>query len=166
MLEQDKTSMVTVDQSQLSTDILDPGMMFFGQQQMQIFTTLPQETDEQKALVLKAATSAPDMKPADLMGTPFPMANILAHQVTLMNDKSGELVTAVRCVLINPDGKTAGFVSEGVQRNLAMIFQLFGKPPYNPALFVRVKQVDTRRGNRTYTLEVLGRQTPEQAKQK
>lgn len=155
-------AIATVDAASLPTADLDPGQSFFGGPST-IWTSLPQNTDEERALVLKAATSAPDLKPADLMMTPFPMANILAHSVTLFNDKTGEYLNAVRCVLIDPGGKTASFVSEGIQKNLGMVFQLFGKPPFSPALFVRVKQVDTRRGNRTYNLEVLGRQVAESA---
>jgi Phage Single-stranded DNA-binding protein len=83
----------------------------------------------------------------DLQGKPFLMKWFYAHKVELRSDKGGEVVDAIRVVLVDPDRRTLGFVSDGVVDSLDLIRSILGDGPYDPPIPVRVVRQKTRGGN-------------------
>ena len=123
-----------------------------------MYTSLDPHVKEERILLGKAMNQA-DMRAAQFMDKPFPVANVLIHLVPLpVEDKDGELTGEVnmqpRTVLIGAKGETAQFVSQGLARSLRNIFALWGQPPWNPPLNLKLRQIETKKG-RTYNLEVV-----------
>lgn len=119
-----------------------------------VFTTLDIETFEGKVLAAKCMSNA-EIPNETLRTEPFFVKNIFIHGVTLTNEETGETKESRRAVLINPEGETVAFVSEGVISSLQNLTGLFGLPPWEPAIPVMMKEVKTRRGYRTFNLEIV-----------
>lgn len=115
------------------------------------WTSLSKETE--RAKILKALGQA-DLSGQDLEKNPMQVSDILIHKVTVATD-SGDRDEFIRTVLISPDGKTCAFVSDGVLGSIRNICMVFGEPKWNPAIKVKAVLVKTRRGFRTYNLEVV-----------
>lgn len=137
----------------------DSLMEIFGTTQTKtaLYTSLDRDTKEGRILIGKALGQA-DLKAAQFMDKPFPVADVLIHIIYLpIEDANGELTGQVdaqpRTVLIGPNGETAQFVSQGIARSLQNIMGLWGMPPWNPPLTVKLRQIETKRG-RTYNLQV------------
>lgn len=75
----------------------------------------------------------------------------LVHEVQIMQD-DGEIVPCYRVVLVTPDNKAYGFVSEVLARGVREIYMQFGREPLDPPLPVRIKQKPTSKGRRCYVL--------------
>lgn len=120
-----------------------------------LWTSIDKTTDEGKALILRASTGQADLKAEDIMADPFPMQHLLAQKVQILEERTGELVTMDRVVLISPDGKTVSFVSAGIMNCLKYIMGLYGRPPYQVPLWVRTRLVTTRKGFKTWNLDIV-----------
>lgn len=84
---------------------------------------------------------------ADALGSdPFLMKHFFAHVVELRNQQSGELTESIRLVLIDPEGKTISFCSQGAVDSLDLIRSCLGDGPYDPPVKVRVVRQKTRGG--------------------
>lgn len=131
---------------------------FGGGAQTALYTSLDMGTKEGKILAGKALNQA-DMNADMFRDKPFPVANVLMHVIYLpveddKGEPTGEMEPLPRTVLIGENGQTAQFVSLGIARSLQNLFGLWGKPPWTPALTVKLRQITTRKG-RTYNLEVV-----------
>jgi hypothetical protein len=89
----------------------------------------------------------------DAVGQEIALTYFYCHRVQVMKNDGGEYVDAVRCVLMEEDGKAYGFVSDGVATDLARIIEAFGMGPYKEPIKIKVVQGETRRGNRFYSLQ-------------
>lgn len=130
---------------------VDKDLGFFGGP-VPVWTSLDKSKPEDKAMILRAARGV-DMRAEDLGKEAFSIVHILAQRVSIAQ-KDGTFNDAVRVVLISPEKKTLGFVSEGIRKDLGLIMQLYGKPPYSPPIKVKVVPVRTRQGFRMYSLEI------------
>lgn len=110
-------------------------------------------TQEGKGLVVKCMGNS-DLKGSDAINLVFPTANVLAHAVEIIDQGTGMVQQMLRCVLVGKDGRTLAFVSAGITQSLRVILGLYGKGPWEPELLLRVKQVPTRRGFKTFVLTV------------
>jgi hypothetical protein len=88
----------------------------------------------------------------DKNAQPIKMVHALTHFVQLVND-DGETVDAVRCVIIDDQGKTYSTVANGARSSIMNLFSIFGMPPFNPPLEIEAKEVKTRRG--FFTLNIV-----------
>jgi hypothetical protein len=81
--------------------------------------------------------------------------HVTIHPVQLVSDQQGgEVVDAVRVVLISPDGMRYACVSKGVERSIHELVALYGLPPWSPPLRVKLIEVQTRMGRRMYQLDL------------
>jgi hypothetical protein len=78
--------------------------------------------------------------------------DIVAHPIQIADENSGEIIDALRVVLVTPDGKTYASVSLGVASSLQKIIPLVGQAPWTPPLKIIPTEVKTRRGFKTLTL--------------
>jgi hypothetical protein len=72
--------------------------------------------------------------------------------VELQNQKTGEITTATRVVLVDSGGEVHTAVSDGIVNGLDIIRKIYGEGPYDGQVVAKVVQVNTRGGNRTYNL--------------
>lgn len=83
---------------------------------------------------------------ADHMTTPFLVRHWAAKKTELISERSGEATTAIRLVLVSPEGKTLAFTSAGAVDSWDLVRAVKGEGPYNPPLGVTVHPVTTRSG--------------------
>lgn len=75
----------------------------------------------------------------------------LVHEVEIAGE-DGEVTPCFRVVLVTPEGKAYGFVSEVLARGVREIYQEYGRAVLDPPLAVQVKQKATGKGRRCYVL--------------
>lgn len=112
-----------------------------------------------KMAIFNAINNA-DESLADHIGEVLEVTNVVAHPVELLDENTGEVVKALRTVLITKEGKTFTAVSQGITSALSRIFSIIGSPdngaweqePVN----MKIKQVRTRNGvNKVNTIELV-----------
>ncbi|MNM27061.1 hypothetical protein D3C81_375410 [compost metagenome] len=86
---------------------------------------------------------------------PIVISDIIAHNITLMDEQTGEMIDAVRVVLVTPEGKGYHAVATGIMTSVQKIVGMFGRAPWQPALVVMPRRVPTRRGFETLTIDVI-----------
>lgn len=114
-------------------------------------------TPKSKANIYNAINS-PDMKLSEAIGEVIEMVHIVAHEVVLVDEETGETIKALRSIICDKNGKTYEAVSGGVANSLMRIIQIFGQPEtWKEPIKVKARQKATRNGNnKVTTLEVIG----------
>jgi hypothetical protein len=105
-------------------------------------------------MVVYRSLQGQDMKAADIKDAIFLTMNIVAQDVNLVDEKSGELIPATRCVLLDPEGVSLAFVSEGIRKSLRFLMGLYGSPPWKTPLPLKLKMNKRRGAGVYYTLDV------------
>lgn len=117
-----------------------------------VTTTLPCTEPSHRLWILEIIESE-CRAGSELIGQEFYVGEYVVHGVELLAEESGELVLARRAVFPQPDGPAISFVSEGVIKSLQKISWAIGRePPWDPPVKVKLKQVATGRGRRTFKL--------------
>lgn len=127
-----------------------------------IATNIDVMGDAGLALLMKC-TGQPTVPSDTLDGVPFPVKFYYAHMVELANQRTGEIESRVRLVLVSPEGETCSFVSQGVIDSLDLIRRFKGDGPYNPPLKVKVTRQKTRSQNIVLRLEFVPNEHAEAA---
>lgn len=78
-----------------------------------------------------------------------------AHNVELEARTGGELVDAVRVVLMDEDGKCIGFVSDFLARELDNIISIFGRGPWSPPIPLEIVKAQSARKMNFYTVRPI-----------
>ncbi len=86
-----------------------------------------------------------------VIGQEISIRHVLVHEVNMVDDKTGEVTVVPRSVLLCDEGIYQA-TSWGVLDSLKLLAAVYGSPEWTPALKVRVTQVTTRKGRRTFTL--------------
>lgn len=138
------------------------GMLDVGA--LQIWTSFDPTTPAGKAAIVQHMQGDGATPVGDSLNTIVEVAHVLAHRVELLDESTGEIQEADRIVLIRADGSAVACVSAGIKRSLQIITSLYGLPPYDPPLALRITQKTTRKGRRTYQLSpVVSPTTPADA---
>lgn len=122
--------------------------------QNKTFTSINIATDEGKRLAYKCMTAA-DTPNEKLKDEVFIVENIFIHEVTLLDEETGERMNIPRTVLVSPDGKTTAFVSQGILSSIQNLAMLYGMPPWKPGLKVMLKESKTRKKFTVYNLQLV-----------
>lgn len=101
---------------------------------------------------LKALAQSGADKGGSVAGEVVPVKWWYVQQVQIFDDATRESIDAFRCVLMRPDTTSIAFVSTGVLRSLQSMVEAIGPGPYDPAINVVIKQDETRRGRRVYSI--------------
>ena len=106
------------------------------------------------------AINGADKAVADMIGKVIEVVDVVAHPVELINEETGELVTALRTVLIDKKGVPYTAVSQGITSALNRIFSIIGRPDngewHNEPVKMMIKQVKTNNGNnKVNTIELV-----------
>lgn len=117
-----------------------------------VMSTLDQSSEANR-LKLLSIIEGPAQKGADHLGGVIALSDYIIHQVDLTDEETGEMFPAARTLLLQPEGPPIEFVSVGVLKSLQRIATMMKRlPPYDPPIAVRVTQVSTRGGRRTFKL--------------
>lgn len=94
----------------------------------------------------------------DYIGQTFHVTDVVAHPVQLMDEQSGEIVTAIRVILIDEEGKAYAAISEGLRSAIHRLRGIVGEPPWHPALKMVPVEKKTRKGFRVLTIQLEANQ--------
>lgn len=103
-------------------------------------------TAKERAAVFNASNN-PEHKIADYINKTIMVKDVLAEQVELTDEESGEIQTAVRVVLIDTKGESYQAISTGIYSALKRAIQVFGAPTWDEGLPILVKQVAVGKGS-------------------
>lgn len=121
--------------------------------QPRIWTSIDRKDDSGKALYLKCKGNA-DRDPAWMEQNMFSIQHVLLQHILLTNKETGEINPATRTVLIDPNGQTVAFVSDGIVEAIVDLCSpdMYGKPPWSPPLRMKLKVFLTASKRRRYDL--------------
>lgn len=104
-----------------------------------------------KAAIFNAVNS-PEKRIADCIGETIYLKDIIAHPIKLVDENTGELMEAMRMVLISDKGVSYEAVSSGLVNAVQRILQIFGQPStWEKPIPVKPIQKSTRNGNNKVT---------------
>lgn len=104
-----------------------------------------------KARIFNSVNS-PDKKISDCIGETINLKDIVAHPIQLVDEQTGELIKAMRMVLVDDKGVAYEAVSSGLVNAVARILQIFGQPDtWSEPIKVKPVQKGTRNGNNKVT---------------
>lgn len=122
-----------------------------------MYCSMTANTHAGKMAVFNAINS-PDAKVNDYIGKQIALANIVAHPITLVDENSGEMIDALRVILVDANNKSYEAVSGGIANAVQRIIQIFGQPTeWEKPIMVEPTQKQTRNGtNKVTTLKIIG----------
>lgn len=81
----------------------------------------------------------------EYINVPLDIVDVMAHPVELVDEKTGEVVQAIRTILVDADGTAYAAVSEGIRSSISRLVQIAGSLPWNnPPLRMCAVQKPTR----------------------
>ncbi|MCM3176217.1 hypothetical protein [Paenibacillus sp. MER 99-2] len=86
---------------------------------------------------------------------PIVVQDIMAHNVQLADDQTGEIIETVRIVLVTPEGKGYHAMSQGVMSSIQKIVGMYGAAPWVPGIKMMPRSVTTRRKFKTVTIDII-----------
>lgn len=129
-------------------------VLFGGEKLSAEYTSIPNDgTREAAAAIFNSFGDAESL--GDNVGQVIEVEHVSAHTVEIESEENG-VVTAVRCILISPDGTRYAAVSTGVMDSVKKLFAAVGLPPWTPPVKIAAKNVKTRKGFKTLRLELKG----------
>lgn len=115
------------------------------------WSNLPREKSE-SAYLMTEAIGGKTRQLMEAIGQVLDLYAVVAHPVEILDANSGELIKAVRMVLICGDTSLYSCVSATAHRAVANIMAFKGEGPWHPFLKVRVSQAKSRQGFNVYNL--------------
>ena len=92
---------------------------------------------------------------SDHIGKVINVENYVAHPVSLVDPKTGEVTEALRIVLVTTEGECYASVSTGVLSSLQKICGIMGAAPWTGGNPMKATKVKTRSGYETITLTLV-----------
>lgn len=109
--------------------------------------------DADERFMLASMATGPDVLPGeDLIGQAFNLKFWFCHDAILNGDLPGEIIEALRVVLITDEGKSYSFVSDGIVQGLQQLVRYKGVGPWSPAPLLKVVKLKTSKGRNYYKL--------------
>lgn len=121
-----------------------------------IFSTIKQDGSRATAIKQYNAISDAENSLSDFTNTEIVVEHMVAHPIELLDEVTGELIQAMRVVLLTPEGVGYHSVSTGVVSSLQRIIGIVGQGPWTaePLTVVPVEK-KTRKGFKTLTLKLV-----------
>lgn len=139
-----------VAKEDLMTD-LNPAI--FENPQQVMFSSI-QGADRETAVKLFNAINGAENALGDHLGEVIEIQDMVAHVIELEDENSGEMVKAMRVVLLSPDGTGYHAISQGIASSMQKLIATIGQPPWVPAIKIVPVQQKTRKGYKTLTLRL------------
>lgn len=126
----------------------------------QFYCSIKDDGSRKTKVAIFNAVNGADDSIADHIGEVIEVVNVVAHPVELLDEVTGEVVNALRTVLIDKNGKTYTAVSQGITSALSKIFSIIGTPEdgawEKEPVKMKIRQVKTRNGNnKVNTIELV-----------
>ena len=122
----------------------------------QFYCSIQNDGSRRAAINIYNAVNSKGESLDDHKGEVLEIVNVAAHPVRLVDENTGELVDALRTVLIDKNGKVFDAVSQGIASSLQKLFGIVGMPPWNgEPLKIKVVEQKTRKGYKTNTIELV-----------
>lgn len=119
------------------------------------FSSLRADTPEEKKHLFNIMNN-PEERVDNHINEVIFVKDVYCEMVDMMDEKTGEIVSAPRIILVNPEGVGYACVSKGIFSALKKLFNLYGVPTWEEPLQLKVKRVKTRTGNNSVlTLEMV-----------
>lgn len=125
------------------------------EQMRQSWASWPMKSIDSRVRALKCIQKATHNL-ADQVNRTLAVQGVFVHEVELAGEEEGEIVQAVRSVLYCRDGSTVATCSKVVKNFLADLVRYLGAQWWEPALLLKVHQVQIGKGHRYFTLEFVG----------
>ncbi len=111
-----------------------------------MYCSLQAGTRAERARVFNASNN-PDHKIGDYINKVIMVKDVLAEQIQVTNEETGELDNAVRVVFIDDKGESYQAVSFGIFNAVKKAISMFGNPTWDEPLPCLIKQVKVGRGS-------------------
>lgn len=126
----------------------------------QFYCSIKDDGSRETRKAIFNAVNGADEQVSDHIGEVLEIVNVVAHPVQLLDEVTGEVVNALRTVLIDKNGKSYTAVSQGITSALSKIFSIVGTPENgaweNEPVKMKIRQVKTRNGNnKVNTIELV-----------
>lgn len=126
----------------------------------QFYCSVADDGTRKSKVAIFNALNAADENIGDHIGETLSVVDVIAHPVDVTDEKTGEIITALRTVLITKEGKSYVAVSMGIASALSKIFSIVGMPDggawHDEPVKMKIKQVKTRNGNnKVNTIELV-----------
>ena len=126
----------------------------------QFYCSIKDDGSRATKVAIFNAVNGADEQIADHIGEVIEVVNVVAHPVELLDEVTGEVVNALRTVLIDKNGKSYTAVSQGITSALSKIFSIIGTPENGAwetePVKMKIRQVKTRNGNnKVNTIELV-----------
>ncbi len=109
-----------------------------------------QSSIEDPGLTMRLKATAQSIN--GMVGKPRLIKDIIMHDATVIDQETGEKRQCVRSVMITPDGVAFAATSDGVVQSLQELSQIYGPPPWEPAINLELVTTETARGYTVYSL--------------
>lgn len=153
---ENKNEMTVYKQDVASVSILEQ----FKNPDGQFYCSLKNDGTRKSQVAIYNAINGADESVSDHINEVLEIVNVVAHPVTLTDEETGEIVEALRTVLIDKNGKAYVAVSGGIANALSRIMSIIGEPTNGAwekePVKMKIKQVKTRNGNnKVNTIELV-----------
>lgn len=121
------------------------------------FCSIKDDGSRKSKIAIYNAVNGADESIADHIGEVLEVVDVVAYPVTITDEETGEILEALRTVLVTKDGKAYTAVSQGITNALSRIFSIVGMPSWvDEPVKMKIKQVKTRNGNnKVNTIELV-----------
>ena len=118
--------------------------------------SIPNDGSRKAAIAIYNAVNNKGESLDDHKGEVLEIVNFAAHPVTLTDENTGEVVEALRVVLVDKKGINYDAVSQGIASSLQKIIAIVGMAPWDvEPLKIKVVEQKTRKGFKTNTIELV-----------
>ena len=120
------------------------------------FCSIQNDGTRKSAIAIYNAVNSKGESLDDHKGEVLEIVDVAAHPVTLVDENTGEVVEALRTIVIDKKGVVYDAVSQGIASSLSKIFGIVGMPPWSAEpLKIKVVEQKTRKGFKTNTIELV-----------
>lgn len=117
------------------------------------YCTMKAEDKKAKATLYNACSSP--KKLSECINLPIKMIHFYVEVIQVANEKTGEIVSVPRVVIIDEKGNGFQAVSVGIYNSIKRIVSMFGNPQdWAEPVTVIVRNVDLKNGQHTFNLEI------------
>lgn len=103
--------------------------------------------DRAAAAKLFTAMNNPNHNISDHINEEIPVRDFLIEMTDMVDEQTGEVDTAPRCVFVTPEGDSYQAVSVGMANVLRNLVAAFGPAPWEPPITIKIKQQKVKRGS-------------------
>lgn len=116
-------------------------------------TNLDMNIMESKKVAFNMLNS-PNVRLSSMVGKPIRAKDYVIDNVSIVNAETGEVQDTQRLVIRDDTGETYHTMGKGLVESFSRLLEVFGDS-WGDGFNLVVKQINTTRGKRTYTFDVV-----------